>query len=561
MKLRNLVGERFGRLVVLEHGKTERTKYGTIHFWKCKCDCGNEVEVRSAELTGGKTKSCGCLWREAISGPKVDVAGFVGKTFGKLTIKEIVSGDSLNTAIARCVCECGNEDVFKLQAVVRGNNVQCRERKNHLHFLDLLGQRFGRLTAIERCEFPNLRPKWRWRCLCDCGNEVFVSTTDLNSGHTLSCGCLRKERISESHTTHGFSKTKLYRVWKGISCRCENQNQKSFKSYGGRGIQMCETWRKSFPEFRRWALENGYEEGLSIERIDVDGDYCPENCTWISMKEQAQNKRNTVYVDVNGESVAACKIANESGSDPRLVSRRLRDGWDVDKAISTQKILREVTITAFGETRSLSDWSETSGIPTSVIRKRISELGWNPEEAVTSDVRPTVALNPPEKKFKITDIVEFDGQKVSLKDLAERHQLSRANILQRLNRGWDLETTLKTPVNKCHNDYEIQLEYNGCVKPLSDWARELKIDAQIIRDRLSSGWSTERALSEKPKSFDKLPLVTAFGETKTVKEWAKATGIDYRCLIRRLFKYNWPAERSLSEKPNECRIRKIFRKQ
>ena len=236
-----------------------------------------------------------------------------------------------------------------------------------------------------------------------------------------------------------------------------------------------------------------------------------------------------------------------SGSDPRLVSRRLRDGWDVDKAVSTPKILREVTITAFGETRSLSDWSETSGIPTSVIRKRISELGWNPEEAVT--------------KFKITDIVEFDGQKVSLKDLAERHQLSRANILQRLNSGWDLETTLKTPVNKCHNDYEIQLEYNGCVKPLSDWARELKIDAQIIRDRLSSGWSTERALSEKPKSFDKLPLVTAFGETKTVKEWAKATGIDYRCLIRRLFKYNWSAERSLSEKPNECRIRKIYRKQ
>lgn len=155
---------------------------------------------------------------------------------------------------------------------------------------DLRGVIFGRLTAI--------RPRrttagyYGWFCECQCGNTTTVRTTDLLNGHTQSCGCLQRDRSS----THGLSHTEPYDIWVGILRRCNNPESKYYLRYGGRGIKVCEEWL-SYPSFYEWAMSNGYEKGLTVDLIDNDGDYSPQNCRLVDMKTQQRNKRNTLYVN------------------------------------------------------------------------------------------------------------------------------------------------------------------------------------------------------------------------------------------------------------------------
>ena len=175
-------------------------------------------------------------------------------------------------------------------------------------FQDLTGLHFGRLTVLERAENGS-HGRTRWRCLCVCGNECFTTSARLKSGDTQSCGCLKKEimrsgkakimsKSSKGHRTHGLTNSRLYSIWNGMKQRCSNPNRNRYKHYGGRGIKVCEEWEKSFETFRAWALANGYAEDLSIDRIDCDGNYCPENCRWATIKEQQNNRRNNKRLEV-----------------------------------------------------------------------------------------------------------------------------------------------------------------------------------------------------------------------------------------------------------------------
>lgn len=171
-------------------------------------------------------------------------------------------------------------------------------------FIDLTGQQFGRLKVIGRAEdyvSPKGKPSVRWKCRCECGTENIVIGYFLRRGTVQSCGCLRNENIVKSGVDnpkyrHGGWKDRLYAVWKAMLTRCFSKACKSYSDYGDRGITVCDEWIV-YVNFKEWAMANGYDPDAplgqcTIDRIDVNGNYCPENCRWVSMEVQCKNKRN-----------------------------------------------------------------------------------------------------------------------------------------------------------------------------------------------------------------------------------------------------------------------------
>ena len=194
---------------------------------------------------------------------------------------------------------------------------------------DLTGKRFGRLTMIE----PARNDKYGrliWKCRCDCGNITYKPGWEVTRGHTTSCGCLWLEKTKESMTTHGKTKTRLYRVWKGMRGRCNNPKNHAYERYGGRGIKVCEEWQ-DFSAFEEWAMKNGYDplapKGVkTIDRIDVNGDYSPSNCRFVDYKTQSENRRNTIRIEINGETKTLLDWCRVYGVDPELARSRYKRG-------------------------------------------------------------------------------------------------------------------------------------------------------------------------------------------------------------------------------------------
>lgn len=156
--------------------------------------------------------------------------------------------------------------------------------------IDLTGKRFGKLIVVERAG-KDKYSRTIWRCLCDCGRYTTVMVGNLTSGNTQSCGCGH-----DGHPTHKQTKTRLFNIWQKMKDRCYSQTNDAYVNYGARGISVCDEWRNDFLCFKKWAEENGYTDDLTIERNDVNGNYCPENCCWILKGEQANNKRNTIRI-------------------------------------------------------------------------------------------------------------------------------------------------------------------------------------------------------------------------------------------------------------------------
>lgn len=233
-RLMDLTGDRYGQLTVLREGEpiVKPGQNRKIRQWVCVCDCGNETVVRHGNLRGGSIKSCGC-----------------------------------------------QQDV----------------RKN------FIGHRYGRLTILEEAEdirFPSKSVKRVFVCVCDCGNVLKVRHDAMATGNTNSCGCYKRDQTSLSNTnkktTHGLNDHPLYSTWSDMNRRCYNEKTKHFHNYGGRGIYVCEEWRHSPTEFVRWATEEtDWHEGcdLTLDRIDVNGNYEPSNCRFADKTTQALNRR------------------------------------------------------------------------------------------------------------------------------------------------------------------------------------------------------------------------------------------------------------------------------
>lgn len=174
---------------------------------------------------------------------------------------------------------------------------------------DLVGQKFNRLTVLRKIGAVN--KKVLWECICDCGNVSNVRTNDLTSNRTLSCGCLNDERIANLNKSHEMTKTPLYEVWCGIKQRCEYKKHVAYKRYGGRGIKIANEWL-DFKNFYN-DMFSGYAKGLSIDRINVDGDYSKENCVWSNLLEQANNKRNNLMVTLDGDTDTLPNMCRKHG--------------------------------------------------------------------------------------------------------------------------------------------------------------------------------------------------------------------------------------------------------
>ncbi len=203
-----------------------------------------------------------------------------------------------------------------------------------MKFEDLTGKTFGRLTVIKRAE-NGKGGHTRWLCQCECGNKTISQAPDLKSGHTQSCGCLSKEKAAKTLTKHGKYGTRIYNIWWSMKARCNNPKNISYSRYGGRGIKVCDDWDTSFEKFEKWSLESGYDDSLSIDRIDNDGDYCPENCRWASRKEQSNNTRRNRYVEYNGELRTIAELSEEYGINYATLEKRLALGWSVETAVTT----------------------------------------------------------------------------------------------------------------------------------------------------------------------------------------------------------------------------------
>jgi hypothetical protein len=196
--------------------------------------------------------------------------------------------------------------------------------------LDKTGQRFGRLVVVSYIAgFRNTdgqKTPAKWFCKCDCGNTIECVSGNLTSGNTKSCGCLGDENRKTSTKTHGKRHHPLYAVWRTMRDRCNNPNQKSYFRYGGRGIKVCERWLLSFENF--WEdMSSGWGKGLSIERIDNNGPYSPENCIWASRKIQARNRKSSHFINTPDGKMTIAEASERYGIKPRAIWMRISYGW------------------------------------------------------------------------------------------------------------------------------------------------------------------------------------------------------------------------------------------
>lgn len=196
-----------------------------------------------------------------------------------------------------------------------------------------IGNRYGKLRVVSYAGTNGHNALWN--CVCDCGTECIKLGVMLRSGKTQSCGCLHKETLSRRNKKYNIDyPRRLYNSWHAMIERCEQENYKYYFNYGGRGISVCVEWH-DFERFAMWAINNGYDNSKTLDRIDNDGNYCPENCKWSTKQEQENNKRSNRSVEINGITKNLCKWCEIYGISHITVHSRLRYGWNIVDAITT----------------------------------------------------------------------------------------------------------------------------------------------------------------------------------------------------------------------------------
>lgn len=207
---------------------------------------------------------------------------------------------------------------------------------------DFTGLRGGKLTATKRTNRQTTNRSWIWEFKCDCGGTTEARVADVKRGHTTSCGCNQKQATKEAKLEHGMEGERLYRVWANMKTRCTNPNNRAYKWYGGRGINVYDDWLEFIP-FMEWALNNGYKEHLTIERIDNNEGYNPTNCEWIPLEKQALNRTNTKVIDINGKSYTVKEVSEITGTSIYILWNRRNRSQEFLTPIELTKFNKEVS--------------------------------------------------------------------------------------------------------------------------------------------------------------------------------------------------------------------------
>lgn len=217
-----------------------------------------------------------------------------------------------------------------------------------MKFIDITGHKYGRLKVL-KLNGLNERKRKIWLCQCDCGQYTTLSTNELRTGNTQSCGCLHKEILiknNKKRAYHSLSRTKLYGVYNKMKARCNHKNHRGYEYYGGKNIKVCEEWSNDFRSFREWALNNGYQEGLTIDRKNLSGNYTPENCRWVTWDKQSINKTNTRFFEYKGKKQTLREWSMELNFNYKVLCNRIhRHKWTFERAI-TQVYMPKILVGA-----------------------------------------------------------------------------------------------------------------------------------------------------------------------------------------------------------------------
>lgn len=266
------------------------------------------------------------------------VVDLTGKRFGKLTVIRrygYTKGKNRKYITWLCRCDCGNE-VVRTSSHLKAGYESCCDSCNNSVPNDLTGKKFGRWNVLKRAS--NHKRQSTYLCKCDCGTEKIVLASSLIQGLSVSCGCYHIDKLKEQQTTHGLTNTRIYRIYHNIIQRCTNQNNNRYKDYGGRGIKVCEEWKDDFQAFYDWAIATGYSDDLTIDRIDVNGNYEPSNCRWATMKTQRNNKRNSIQFTFYGSTKTLKEWCDCIGENYSKMYARYSRGYETFRKEDVEKI-------------------------------------------------------------------------------------------------------------------------------------------------------------------------------------------------------------------------------
>ena len=249
--------------------------------------------------------------------------------------------------------------------------------------IDLTNKRFGRLLVLRQCSTGDFSKSIWWETLCDCGRSHRVSGVRLRNGQCTSCGCYQREQARKNNITHGMTDSPLYRVWHTMRSRCTNHKVHSYKHYGGRGIRVCKRWQK-FQNFYN-DVHKGYKPGLQLDRINNDGHYEPGNVRWVTAKRNARNKRNNTRITFNGETKTLPEWAELTGIKKATLANRIHSGWDLERVFNEPTGSGLNLYTIGGETHCLRQWALLYEVPYKTLWEKVERKGVPIEEALFHD--------------------------------------------------------------------------------------------------------------------------------------------------------------------------------